>query len=129
MKFRKCLLSFDSESYVILSPTHEANIKIYNYITIILHVVLYGYKTWSFKLKEEHRMMAFQIRGPKNTWLKFKEFWFWYTVRTETLDTVQHLKLKTLTTTVNLSTLRWNEENGITHADRPVKKSESRDWD
>jgi hypothetical protein len=42
---------------------HIANIKIYDYITIILHVVLYGCKTWSFTLKEEHRMMAFEIRG------------------------------------------------------------------
>jgi hypothetical protein len=46
---------------------------------------------------------------------------------TEILHTVQHLKLKTLTTSVNLSTLRWNQEKGIIHADRPVKKRESRD--
>jgi hypothetical protein len=46
---------------------------------------------------------------------------------TEILDTVQHLKLKTLTTSVNLSTLRWNQEKGITHADRLIKKSEFRD--
>jgi hypothetical protein len=46
---------------------------------------------------------------------------------TEILDTVQHLKLKTLTTSIILSTLRWDQEKGITHADRPVKKSESRD--
>lgn len=48
---------------------------------------------------------------------------------TEILDTVQHLKLNTVTTTANLSTLRWNKEKGITHADRPVKKSEYGDRD
>ena len=46
---------------------------------------------------------------------------------TEILDTVQHLKLITLTNSLKLSNLRWNQEKGITNADRPVKKSKSRD--
>jgi hypothetical protein len=40
---------------------HNANIKIYDYTS--LHVVLYGCKTWSFTLKEEYRMVTFEIRG------------------------------------------------------------------
>jgi hypothetical protein len=41
------------------------------YKTIILPVVLYGYETWSVKLREEHRLMVFENRvlrrifGPK----------------------------------------------------------------
>ena len=35
-------------------------IKIYG--TIILNVVLYGFETWSFKLKEDNRPRMFSIR-------------------------------------------------------------------
>jgi hypothetical protein len=47
------------------------NIKIRIYRTIILPVVLYGYKTWSLTLREEHRLRVFENRvlrrifGPK----------------------------------------------------------------
>jgi len=47
------------------------NIKIKTYRTIILHVVLYGRETWSFSLREEHRLRVFENRvlrrmfGPK----------------------------------------------------------------
>jgi hypothetical protein len=47
------------------------NIKIKIYKTVILPVVLYGCKTWSFTLREEHRLKAFDNRvlrrifGPK----------------------------------------------------------------
>jgi hypothetical protein len=44
-----------------LLPKNVKN-KIYNYITIVLNVVLYGWQAWSLTLKEEHRMMAFEIR-------------------------------------------------------------------
>jgi hypothetical protein len=47
------------------------NIEIRIYKTIILHVVLYGYETLSFTLREEHRLRVFENRvlrgifGPK----------------------------------------------------------------
>jgi hypothetical protein len=47
------------------------NIKIKIYITIILPVVLYGYETWSFTLREERRLIVSENRvlrrvfGPK----------------------------------------------------------------
>jgi hypothetical protein len=48
------LLLWASEYFVI--PLLSQNIKIKIYETIILHVVLYGYETWSLKLTEEHRL-------------------------------------------------------------------------
>jgi hypothetical protein len=48
------------------------NIKIKIYKTIILPVVLYGCETWSFTLREEHRLRVFEnsllrrISGPKS---------------------------------------------------------------
>jgi hypothetical protein len=47
------------------------NVKVKIYKTIILPVVLYGRKTWSLKLGEEHRLRVFENRvlrrifGPK----------------------------------------------------------------
>jgi hypothetical protein len=47
------------------------NVKIRIYTTIILPVVLYGSKTWSLTLREEHRLGVFENRvlrrifGPK----------------------------------------------------------------
>jgi hypothetical protein len=47
------------------------NIQIRIYKTIILPVVLYGCKTWSLTLREEHRLRVFENRvlrrifGPK----------------------------------------------------------------
>ena len=38
------------------------NLKIKIYRTIILHVVLYGCKTWSFVFREELRLMVFENR-------------------------------------------------------------------
>jgi hypothetical protein len=56
-----------------LSSSHliSKNLKIKIYITVILSVVLYGYKTWSLTLGEEHRPRVFENRvlrkifGPK----------------------------------------------------------------
>jgi hypothetical protein len=42
-------------------------IRIYEYKTIILPVVLYGYKTWSLILKEEHRLRVFENRVMRRT--------------------------------------------------------------
>jgi hypothetical protein len=47
------------------------NLKIRIYKTVILPVVLYGCETWSFTLREEHRLRGFENRvlrrifGPK----------------------------------------------------------------
>jgi hypothetical protein len=47
------------------------NIKVKIYKTIILPAVLYGCETWSFALREEHRLRVFEysvlrrIFGPK----------------------------------------------------------------
>jgi hypothetical protein len=63
------LLPFSPESF----PSHllSRNIKVKIYKTIILLVVLYGCKTWSHTLREEHRLRVLQkkvlrrIFGPK----------------------------------------------------------------
>jgi hypothetical protein len=46
------------------------NVKIRNYKTLILPVVLHGRETWSLTLKEEHKLKMFENRvlrifGPK----------------------------------------------------------------
>jgi hypothetical protein len=38
------------------------NVKIKIYKTVILPVVLYEYETWSFTLREEHRLRVFENR-------------------------------------------------------------------
>jgi hypothetical protein len=38
------------------------NVKVKMYETVILPVVLYGCETWSFILKEEHRLRVFENR-------------------------------------------------------------------
>jgi hypothetical protein len=38
------------------------NVKVKIYKTIILPVVLYGYETWSFTLREEQRLSLFENR-------------------------------------------------------------------
>jgi len=49
---------------------HPKNTKIKIYRMIILPVVLYGYETWSFTLREERRVRVFENKvlrlfGPK----------------------------------------------------------------
>jgi hypothetical protein len=69
IKFRECLLSFSSISFV--SPSHIRKLKIKIYETVILPVVLYGCGTWSLTLREGQRLRAFENRvlrrifGPK----------------------------------------------------------------
>jgi hypothetical protein len=60
IKFRECLLSFSPKSSVF--PSHVKNLKIKIYKTVILPVVLYGCKTWSLTLGEEHRLRVFENR-------------------------------------------------------------------
>jgi hypothetical protein len=38
------------------------NVKVKIYKTIILPVVLYGYKTWSLTIREEHTLWVFENR-------------------------------------------------------------------
>jgi hypothetical protein len=38
------------------------NLKMKIYRSIILHVVLYEYETWSLTLREEHRLKLFENR-------------------------------------------------------------------
>jgi hypothetical protein len=63
------LLSFSPKSFVF--PFHTKKLKSKIYKTVILLVVLYGCETWSFTLREEHRLRVFENRmlrkifGPK----------------------------------------------------------------
>jgi hypothetical protein len=63
------LLSFGSQPSVFSSA--DKNIKIGIYKKIILPLVLYGYETWSFTLREGHSLRVFENRvlrrifGPK----------------------------------------------------------------
>jgi hypothetical protein len=43
------------------------NLKIRIYNTIILPVVLYGYETWSFTVREEHRLEVYENRVLRRT--------------------------------------------------------------
>jgi len=60
IKFRECLLLFSPKSFVFPSHIEKPKIKIYR--TVTLPVVLYGCKTWSFTLREEHRLRVFENR-------------------------------------------------------------------
>jgi hypothetical protein len=63
------LLLFSPESFVFPSPIKNLKLKIYK--TVFFPVVLYGCETWSFILREEHRLRVFENRvlrrifGPK----------------------------------------------------------------
>jgi hypothetical protein len=54
------LLSFSAEYFVFQLAIQSTKARIYG--TIILHVVLYGCKTWSIKLREEQRLRFFENR-------------------------------------------------------------------
>jgi dolichol kinase len=64
------LATIQSRTFCLLVCCQK-NIKIGIYKTIILLVVLYGCKTWSPTLREEHRLRVFENRvlrrilGPK----------------------------------------------------------------
>jgi hypothetical protein len=63
--------SYHSVSNLLSSSLLSKNVKIKNYRTIILPVVLYGCESWSLTLREEHRLRVFENRvlrrifGPK----------------------------------------------------------------
>jgi hypothetical protein len=44
------------------------NVKIRIYKTIVLPVVLYGCKTWSWTLREEHRQGVWEQGAEENIW-------------------------------------------------------------
>jgi hypothetical protein len=61
---------YHSVQNLLSSSLLPKNIKIKIHRTIILPVVLYGYETWSFTLREKRRMSVFEKRvlkifGPK----------------------------------------------------------------
>ena len=53
---------YHSVQNLLSSNLLSKNLKIKIYRTIILHVVLYGCKTWSFVFREELRLMVFENR-------------------------------------------------------------------
>jgi len=54
------LLSFGAECFVF--QVAIKNIKINNYRTVILPVVLYGCETWSLTLRKERRLRVFETK-------------------------------------------------------------------
>jgi hypothetical protein len=64
------LLLFSPKSFVFPSHIKKKNLKIKIYRVVILLFVLYGCKTWSLTLREEHELRVFEKRvlrifGPK----------------------------------------------------------------
>jgi hypothetical protein len=47
---------------LLSSSLLSKNVKIKIYRAIILHLVLYGYETWSLTLREERRLSVFENR-------------------------------------------------------------------
>jgi hypothetical protein len=47
------------------SPAVEKLKKVIIYKSILLPVVLYGFETWSLKLREDHRLRVFENRVPR----------------------------------------------------------------
>jgi hypothetical protein len=64
--FFECLLLFSPKSFVFQSYIKKPKIKIYK--TVILPVVLYGCKTWSLTLGEEHRLRVFENSVEEDIW-------------------------------------------------------------
>jgi hypothetical protein len=58
---------YHSVQSLLSSRLLSKNLKIRIYKTIILPVVLYGYKTWSLTLREEHRLRVFKNRVLRRT--------------------------------------------------------------
>ena len=52
---------YHSVQILLSSRLLSKNLKIKIHRTVILPVVLYGFKTWSLTLREEHRLRAFEI--------------------------------------------------------------------
>jgi hypothetical protein len=70
------MLVINSVQNILSSSLVSKNLKINIYRIIILPVVLYGYGTWSLKLREEYRLRVFENRvlrrifGPKRDEVK-----------------------------------------------------------
>jgi hypothetical protein len=61
-----CLSSHGNSVQSLLSSRLlSRNIKVKIYKTTILPFVLYGCETWSFTLREEHRLRVFANRVPR----------------------------------------------------------------
>jgi hypothetical protein len=62
---------YRSAQNLLSSRLMSKNVKVILYMIIILTVVLYGCETWSLKVREEHKLRAFENRvlrrifGPK----------------------------------------------------------------
>jgi hypothetical protein len=56
------MLCYYSGQILLSSNLLPRNIKVKIYKTIILPVILYGCETWSFTLREEHRLRVFENR-------------------------------------------------------------------
>jgi hypothetical protein len=61
--FWECLLPFSPKPSLFLSAFKDFKTRIYT--TIIVPVVLCGCETWSLTLREEYRLRALRISGPK----------------------------------------------------------------
>jgi hypothetical protein len=65
------MLAIIQSKIFCLPVSYQKNVKIKIYRTVILPFVLYGSETWSFTLREEHRLRDFENRvlrrifGPK----------------------------------------------------------------
>jgi hypothetical protein len=65
------MLSIIQSNIFCLPVSYQNNLKIKIYKIVILPVVLYGCETWSFTLREEHKLKVFENRvlrrifGPK----------------------------------------------------------------
>jgi hypothetical protein len=62
----ECLLPFGSQS-PFSSGLLSRNVTVKIYKTEILPIVLYGCETWSFTLREEHRLRVFENRVLRRT--------------------------------------------------------------
>jgi hypothetical protein len=64
-------VSYHSVQNLLSSRLLSKNVKVRIYKTIMLPVVLYGYETWSLRVRDEHKLRVFENRvlrrifGPK----------------------------------------------------------------
>jgi hypothetical protein len=59
------LILFGAETFILQFAIQNTKIKIYR--TLILPVIVYGCETWSFTLREEHRLRVFESRVLRKT--------------------------------------------------------------
>jgi hypothetical protein len=56
------------QSKIFVFPSHIKKLKIKIYKILILLVVLFGCETWSFTLREEHRLRVFENSVEEDIW-------------------------------------------------------------